>query len=146
MRNAQVNREPRKRSELLDDAEDGAPSPEDAAEARAFDEAVADAVQQLPASRRRAVRTLDHIRGRTEMRTCHEAGPILQTYLDGELDIARVAKMTGHLEHCRRCGMAADIYKRIKESLARVAQQRLIHPEDQLSIERLRRLADTVRT
>jgi hypothetical protein len=34
--------------------------------------------------------------------------------------------------------MAADIYKRIKESLARVAQQGLIHPMDQLFIERLR--------
>src|SRR5271163_3784529 len=96
-------------------------------EERAFDEAVADAVQHLPASRRRAVRTLDHIRGRVEMRTCHEAGRILQTYLDGELDKARIAKVTAHLEHCRRCNMGADIYKRIKESLARVAQQGLIH-------------------
>jgi RNA polymerase sigma-70 factor (ECF subfamily) len=150
MCNAQVNRVRRKRPELLDDAEDaaavvqeyGAPPPEDAAEARAFDEAMADAVQQLPASRRRAVRTLDHIRGRVEMRTCDEVGRILQTYLDGERDEAGVAKVTAHFEHCRRCGMVADTYERIKESLARVAQQGLIH----LSIEQLRRFADTLRT
>ena len=31
---------------------------------------------------------LDDIRGSVEMRTCHEVGRILQTYLDGELDEA----------------------------------------------------------
>ena len=91
------------------------------------------------------MRTLDHIRGRVEMRTCDEVGQILQTYLDGELDEARVAKVTAHLEHCRR-GMAADTYKRIKESVARVAPQGLIRPMDQLSIEQVWRLADSLRT
>ena len=47
--------------------------------------------------------TLDHIRGGVvEMGTCHEVGRILQTYLDGELNEARVAMVTAHLEHCRR--------------------------------------------
>jgi predicted anti-sigma-YlaC factor YlaD len=80
------------------------------------------------------------------MRTCHKVCRILQTHLDGELNGARVAMVTAHLEHCRRCGKLADIYKRIKESLARVVQQGLIHHEDQLSIERLRRFANTLRT
>ena len=53
--------------------------------------------------------------------------------------------VTVHLEHCHR-GKVADAYERIKESLARAAQRGLIHPEDQLSIERLRRFADTLRT
>jgi anti-sigma factor RsiW len=78
------------------------------------------------------------------MRTCHEVGRILQDYLDEELDQDRVKKVASHLEHCRRCGMEADAYARIKESLARVARQGLVHPEDQLSIERLRRFADTL--
>jgi anti-sigma factor RsiW len=73
-------------------------------------------------------------------------GRILRTYLDGELNEARVVMVTAHLEHCRRRGKVVDTYERIKESLARVAQQGLIHPMDQLSIERLRRFADTLRT
>jgi anti-sigma factor RsiW len=79
-----------------------------------------------------------------EMRTCHEVGRFLQIYLDGELDQSRIATVAGHLEHCRRCGMEADAYERIKASLARIAQQGLVHPEDELSIERLRRFADTL--
>ena len=93
------------------------------------------------------MRTLDLMRDRVvEMRTCREVGRILQTYLDGELDRSKVAKVTAHLEHCRRCGMEADAYARIKDSLARVGRNGLIHPEDQLSIERLRRFADSLRT
>ena len=42
--------------------------------------------------------------------------------------------------------MVAETYERIKESLARVAQQGLIRPTDQLSIEQLRRFADSLRT
>jgi anti-sigma factor RsiW len=78
------------------------------------------------------------------MRTCHDVGRILQQYLDEDLDQAQVKKVAAHLEHCRRCGMEAETYVRIKESLARVASQGLVHPEDQLSIERLRRFADTL--
>lgn len=78
------------------------------------------------------------------MRTCHEVGRILQSYLDEELDQARVKKVAAHLEHCRHCGMEAGAYARIKQSLARVARQGLVHPEDQLSIERLRRFADAL--
>jgi predicted anti-sigma-YlaC factor YlaD len=78
------------------------------------------------------------------MRTCHEVGRVLQRYLDEELDQARVKKAASHLEHCRRCKMEADTYARIKQSLARVARQGLVHPEDQLLIERLRRFTDTL--
>jgi predicted anti-sigma-YlaC factor YlaD len=92
------------------------------------------------------VRTLTQLRDRfVEMQSCREVGRILQGYLDGDLDEARVAKVTEHLEHCRRCGMEADAYARIKESLARVGREGLIHPEDRLSIERLRRFADSLR-
>ena len=77
-----------------------------------------------------------------EMKSCHEVGQRLQTYLDGDLDPDQVAKVVAHLEHCRRCGMEADAYSRIKQSLQRVARQGVVHPEDRLSIERLRRFAD----
>ena len=93
------------------------------------------------------MRTLDRMRDRVvEMRTCREVGRILQTYLDGELDQSKAAKVTAHLEHCRRCGMEADTFARIRDSLARVGRDGLIYPEDQLSIERLRRFADSLRT
>lgn len=93
------------------------------------------------------MKTLNRMRGRiTEMRTCHEVGRILQDYLDDDLDQTTVAKVTAHLEHCRRCGMEADTYTRIKDSLARVGRQGLIHPEDQLCIERLRRFAESLRS
>lgn len=92
------------------------------------------------------MRTLVRMRGWvTEMRTCHEVGRILQDYLDDGLDEKTVAKVTAHLDHCRRCGMEADTYTRIKEAVARVGREGMIHPEDQLSIERLRRFADALR-
>lgn len=49
---------------------------------------------------------------------CHEVGQVLQHYLDGELDPARSARLAAHLEECRRCGLEADTYRRIKHSLA----------------------------
>lgn len=67
MRNAQLNRVRRKRPELLGDAHDadalapveGSPSPEAAAEARAFDEAVADSLRRLPARMAQVVELVD---------------------------------------------------------------------------------------
>ena len=79
-----------------------------------------------------------------EMKTCRQVGRTLQNYLDGELDRERAARAAVHLEHCRRCGLEVDAYMRIKESLARVASEGLIHPEDRLSIERLRRFAESL--
>lgn len=79
------------------------------------------------------------------MKTCHDVGRILQEYLDGDLDGENVSKVAEHLEHCQRCGLESDAYLRIKKSLARVGREGRIHPEDQLSIERLRRFAETLR-
>ncbi|MDA8282293.1 MAG: zf-HC2 domain-containing protein [Actinomycetota bacterium] len=79
------------------------------------------------------------------MKTCHEVGLILQDYLDGDLDRARVSMVSAHLEQCRRCGMEADAYRRIKDSLARIGREGRVHPEDRLSVDRLRRFADSLR-
>lgn len=91
------------------------------------------------------MRSLGELQGGVHgMRTCRQVGRILQTYLDGELDTSRVEEVAAHLEQCRRCGMKADTYERIKDSLARAGQQGWVHPEDQLSLERLRRFADSL--
>lgn len=49
---------------------------------------------------------------------CDEVGRLLQHYLDGHLDERRAARLAAHLEDCRRCGLEADTYERIKSSLA----------------------------
>jgi len=50
--------------------------------------------------------------------TCGEVGEWLQHYLDGELNDRRSERLAAHLEDCRRCGLEADTYERIKHSLA----------------------------
>lgn len=66
--------------------------------------------------------------------TCHQVGELLQHYLDDELDDAdRSARIHEHLEECRRCGMEAETYERIKSTIA--AERPVIPPD---SIERLR--------
>lgn len=49
---------------------------------------------------------------------CDEVGKLLQHYLDGHLDERRGARLAAHLEDCRRCGLEANTYERIKGSLA----------------------------
>ncbi|MDZ7675322.1 MAG: zf-HC2 domain-containing protein [Acidimicrobiales bacterium] len=53
--------------------------------------------------------------------SCHQVGKILQSFLDAELDEITTDKVAEHLEDCRRCGMAADVYLEIKASLGRDA-------------------------
>jgi anti-sigma factor RsiW len=61
---------------------------------------------------------------------CREVGKVLQSFLDSELDEDLAEKVAEHLEDCRRCGMAADVYLEIKASLGRDAPA---VPEDALS-------------
>ena len=49
---------------------------------------------------------------------CIEIGRTIQIYLDGGLDPAAAAKVSGHLHACRRCGLTADDYRRLKSALA----------------------------
>lgn len=62
--------------------------------------------------------------------SCRQVGKILQRFLDSELDEMTTDKVAEHLEDCRRCGMAADVYLEIKASLGRHAP---VVPEDALS-------------
>lgn len=72
---------------------------------------------------------------------CHEVAVLLQHYLDGHIDAERARRIERHLEECRRCGMEAEAYERIKSTLA---AHRLELPAE--SVDRLRvfagRLAD----
>lgn len=56
-------------------------------------------------------------RDRVEPMTCHEAAAVLQQYLDGEIDRAEGARVAAHLEVCRLCGLEAETYERIKETI-----------------------------
>ncbi len=49
---------------------------------------------------------------------CIEVGRQIQTFLDGGLDSVAAAKVSHHLEACRRCGLTADDYRRLKSALA----------------------------
>ena len=64
---------------------------------------------------------------------CHEVGELLQHYLDGHTDVDRSRRIEEHLEECRRCGMEAEAYERVKATLA--AHRPEVPTE---SVERLR--------
>ena len=51
---------------------------------------------------------------------CVEIGRQIQTFLDGGLDQAAAAKVSNPLAACRRCGLSADDYLRLKD-------RRLLH-------------------
>jgi anti-sigma factor RsiW len=55
--------------------------------------------------------------GRGDEATCREAGRGLQSWLDGELDPAAARRIDKHLQACRRCGLEADTYRRIRTAL-----------------------------
>lgn len=68
---------------------------------------------------------------------CHEVAQVLQHYLDGHIDADRARRIEAHLEDCRRCGMEAETYARIKAALA--AHRPEVPAE---SIARLREFAE----
>lgn len=61
---------------------------------------------------------------------------ILQAYLDGETDEATARRVAAHLEDCRRCGLEAETYRKIKDMLARRSEP------DADRLERLRGFAE----
>ncbi len=75
--------------------------------------------------------------------TCHEVGQMLQSYLDGEVGPDRAQKVARHLEACRRCGLEASTYRRLKAALSGLSEdvdpeavRRLQHFVDDLTGER----------
>lgn len=70
--------------------------------------------------------------------SCPEVGRLLQRFLDGELDDeAEVEMLSEHLDECKRCGLEADTYRKIKSALAGRSA-----PVPQESVERLRRFGE----
>ena len=67
---------------------------------------------------------------------CIEIGRQVQTYLDDGLDPATAAKVSSHLEACRRCGLTAEDYRRLKLALADT-----LAPIPNEPLQRLRALA-----
>lgn len=43
---------------------------------------------------------------------------VLQAYLDGETDEVTTRRVAAHLEDCRRCGLEAETYQKIKSALS----------------------------
>ena len=67
---------------------------------------------------------------------CVQIGRQIQTYLDGGLDASAAAKVSDHLDACRRCGLTADDYRRLKLALAETTAPMPAEP-----LQRLRALA-----
>ena len=68
--------------------------------------------------------------------SCFEVARVLQSFLDRETDELTAARISRHLEHCRRCGLEARTYVEIKAALAR-----RVPVLDELAVERLRAFA-----
>lgn len=49
---------------------------------------------------------------------CRRATHLLQAHLDGRLDAEGTRLLREHLDGCRQCGLEAEVYARIKASLA----------------------------
>ena len=70
---------------------------------------------------------------------CRRVRQVLPSYLDGELDDRHAGFVAAHLEHCERCGIEAELYERVKDSLSG------LRPEpDPDALARLRSFADAV--
>lgn len=70
--------------------------------------------------------------------SCPEVGRLLQRFLDDDLaDEAEIEMLSEHLDECKRCGLEADTYRKIKEALA--SRRTPVPPE---SVERLREFGE----
>ncbi len=63
------------------------------------------------------MKLLGRLFGTPSQMSCRQVGKVLQTYLDDELDDDTARKVAAHLEDCRRCGLEAETYEALKESL-----------------------------
>ncbi len=67
--------------------------------------------------------------------SCRQVGKALQAFLDDEIDDPeRRRQLRAHLDDCRDCGLEAETYRRLIESLGRRPA-----PLDPAALERLRR-------
>ena len=69
--------------------------------------------------------------------SCRVVGRMLQTYLDGELDLRRSLLVAAHLSECVNCGMDADSYRWLSARLAGLGA-----PGDTAQLDRVRAFAE----
>lgn len=70
--------------------------------------------------------------------SCPEVGRLLQRFLDDELsDDAEIEALSEHLDECKRCGLEAETYQKIKDALANRRA-----PVPQESVDRLREFGE----
>jgi anti-sigma factor RsiW len=72
-----------------------------------------------------------------DMVECRRVKPLLQAYLDGEIDERDAVRVSTHLDACRRCGLAAETFRQIKASLSRLGDE-----PNRDSVQRLERFVD----
>lgn len=54
--------------------------------------------------------------------SCREVMRVIQSHLDGEVDVETAREIAAHLDHCDRCEGEAEIFRQIKRSLAHAAE------------------------
>ena len=77
---------------------------------------------------------ISRVRDRIE---CMRVRPLLQSFLDGELDGPQRQRVATHLDACRRCGLAASTYESLKRRLREFDQ-----PADADAVARLTDFVD----
>ncbi len=70
---------------------------------------------------------------------CREVRRVINAFVDGQVEEEFTAKIAEHLEDCRRCGLAAEVYANIKQSL-----QSTPPTVDHDAIERLREFGSDI--
>ncbi len=81
------------------------------------------------------------LRRRSDEASCREVSRVLQAYLDGQMDELSARRVARHLEACRRCGLEAEVYVRIKDVVSRMDRDVASLPLARLR-DFARRLAD----
>lgn len=77
------------------------------------------------------------VQGVRDRLECMQVTPLLQAWLDGEIDGAERERAAGHVEACRRCGLAASTYRSLKARLRELGQ-----PADADAVARLEAFVD----
>jgi len=70
---------------------------------------------------------------------CHRTRQVLQSWLDGELGKDDAARVAAHLQLCERCGIEADLYRQVKDTLASLRV-----PPDPTVVARLDRFVQAI--
>lgn len=70
---------------------------------------------------------------------CHRTRQVLQSWLDGELGHHDAARVAAHLDLCEHCGIEADLFQQVKDSLASLRA-----PADPSVVARLEGFAEAI--